>query len=177
MKLSRIFGLLSTDRLPTTPSVSGISWSKSHLSVLRRIMSGATVGIKVRTQQLSKHESGYHFQSGCWAHLRVHHWGIRLTPPYSKNPHLCQTDCDTDDDCVCVSDALSEPLTCSTWTVPRHPHWSVFDLLGSFIHSNTCFGTNIKTILFTIPHFQSLFVTKQKMFLTSKQQMLFKHLS
>lgn len=68
----QVFSLLSSQiDYPQPPSVSGTSWSESHLSVLRWIMSGATVGTKVRTQQLSKHQSGYYFQSGCWPHLRV----------------------------------------------------------------------------------------------------------
>lgn len=59
---------LFTDGLPSLPETS---WSESHLSVLRWIMSGATLGTKVRTEQLSKHGSGYQFQPGCWPHLSV----------------------------------------------------------------------------------------------------------
>lgn len=88
-ELQQVFSLLSSQiDYPQPPSVSGTSWSESHLSVLRWIMSGATVGTKVRTQQLSKHQSGYHFQSGCWPHLRVNRGPRSVsnwTAIYAKN--------------------------------------------------------------------------------------------
>lgn len=76
--LPQVLSLPFTYSLPITPSVSGTSWSESHLSVLRWIMSEATKGTKVRTQQLSKHQQGYHFQPGCWPHLRVNSGSVRV---------------------------------------------------------------------------------------------------
>lgn len=51
-------------------------------------MSGATLGTKVRTEQLSKHGSGYQFQPGCWPHLSVNTGAqVQTDPPVSP----CQT--------------------------------------------------------------------------------------
>lgn len=127
---------ISTDWSTSPPrSASGSSWSESHLSVLRWIMSGATVGTKVRTQQLSKHQLGYRFQSGCWPHLRVntvllvtYQTDIRMCKK-GKKLLTCATDCRVDRSwlgclCLLLGSCLSggftagQPVTCWTWRFP-----------------------------------------------------------
>lgn len=91
MKLVKVFSLLLTDRLPTTPLCFRDFLVRKSFVSIKVDHVGSPKGTEVRTQQLSKHGSWYHFQSGCWFHLRVNtvkHSGIKPSATFTRKPLL-----------------------------------------------------------------------------------------